>query len=249
MVIGGRGRSPVRARHARASEAGTIELASRLAVRPAPRDRSRSLRPMGVQPLSSLPVRPHASPGADARATWARIGGAIARNRALVPLPLVAWAALAGGSRGATGWTIGAALVLAGLALRLAASAALARERGRLATWGAYAWLRHPHDLGTAAAWLGLAVAAGVGALLPGLVVALVLLFGLSARAEDRALEARFGEDWARWRRRTPAWIPRQPVAALAAGVNGAAAWSAERSALAGFAALLVAVALGTFAR
>ena len=171
------------------------------------------------------------------------------RYRELLPLPIVAAAAIASGSRNAGGWSIGATLVIIGLALRLAASASLARDRGRLATWGAYAWVRHPHDLGTALAWAGVAVAAGVVALLPGIVALLALLYGLAARTEDRALAARFGEDWTRWRRRTPAWIPRKPVAALAAGVDGAAAWSSERAALAGFVALLVVVALGSFVR
>lgn len=196
-------------------------------------------------------ARIHATqaPGSRRRRFSPLLREAIRRHHALLPLPLVIAAVLLAGARSLTGWAIGAALVAAGIALRLAARAALGRDRARLVTWGAYAWLRHPHDLGTALAWIGLAVAAGVTALLPMLVATLAVLFGLAARAEEGELEARFGEDYARWRRRTPAWIPRRPVATLAAAMDGAAAWSAERGALAGFATLLVAVTLGTLAR
>ena len=250
VVIGGESRPSTRPAPARATGDAALQLAPRHAPGAAARLPLRPLREEGT--ATSPRGRQHAPvamPGGEARARWSRLGGAIVRHRALLPLPMVAWAALAVGSRGVASWAFGAAMVIAGLALRLAASAALARDRGRLATWGAYAWLRHPHDLGTAAAWIGLSAAAGAGAALPGIVVVLALLFGIASRTEERALGARFGDDWARWARRTPAWMPRKPVAMLTARGDRSAAWSTERAALAGFATLLVVVALGTFVR
>ena len=243
VVAGGRGRG-VRAPRTGAT-AGAWQLAPGASVARAPG----IVRPLGTPGMSPLEGPPRAAGGSGPRAGIARrFGGLAARHRSLVPLPFVLAIALVSEAPGALAAGAGALLVLAGLALRLAASAAVVPDR-RLATSGVHAWLRRPHDLGTILAWAGIALAAGASTALPALVLGLALLHLFAARSEERALAARHGDRFARWRRRTPAWIPRRPVASLARAADGAAALRAERGALAGFAALLLVASLGALAR
>jgi protein-S-isoprenylcysteine O-methyltransferase Ste14 len=77
----------------------------------------------------------------------------------------------------------------------------------RLITTGPYALVRHPMYLAV--------VLAGLGALLIYRTWSMLFfsfnMFGLVVRArrEERALMAEFGEEWAEYARRTPAFVPR----------------------------------------
>jgi len=111
----------------------------------------------------------------------------------------------------------GVALAAAGLSLRIAAmtrlrdrfSPRLAVQRNHaLETGGPYARVRHPGYLGTLLAALGAALAFGSAAGLAG-VALLAAVLGTRVRREETLLEARFGEDWRRYRDRTGAFLPR----------------------------------------
>lgn len=244
VVAGGCGRD------VRAPRTGAVAGASQLAPGASVARAPGIVRPMGTLGIVPLEVPQRAiAAGSGSRAGIARaFGGLAARLRSLLPAPFVVAIALSSESPGALAACAAALLVVAGIALRLAASAAVARD-GRLVTWGVRSWMRHPHELGTILAWAGVALAAGATTELPAFLLGLACLHLLAARTEERALAARHGEAFARWRRRTPAWLPRRPVVALTRPPDGAAALSAERGALAGFAALLLVATLGTLAR
>lgn len=74
-----------------------------------------------------------------------------------------------------------------------------------LMTGGPYAFCRHPMYAGELALWLGWAALYGSIPVLIGFAV-LAGLVGLLAPREERALEARFGEAYRRYKARVPQW-------------------------------------------
>lgn len=75
-----------------------------------------------------------------------------------------------------------------------------------LMTGGPYAFSRHPMYLGELALWLGSAVLYGSPAILVGFVVLFAVMRRLAVR-EDRALEAKFGDAYRRYKARVPRWV------------------------------------------
>ena len=73
-------------------------------------------------------------------------------------------------------------------------------------TGGPYALSRHPMYVGELALWLGWAVLYGSISVLVGSAV-LAALVGLLAPREERALEAKFGEVYRRYKARVPRWV------------------------------------------
>lgn len=77
-----------------------------------------------------------------------------------------------------------------------------------LVTVGPFAWTRNPITLSHALAALGLALVVGS----PSAVI-IVLALGLPVQAvvrhEEKTLEARYGEDYRRYRDAVPRWLPR----------------------------------------
>ena len=113
-------------------------------------------------------------------------------------------------------WT-GIALVLTGVALRIWAVRTLGRffrtvvmlqDGHQLVTCGPYRMLRNPAYTGTLMTLVGLGVA--LGSWTSALAAAAGALLGYAVRipVEERALEARFGETYALWAKRTWALIP-----------------------------------------
>jgi protein-S-isoprenylcysteine O-methyltransferase Ste14 len=137
----------------------------------------------------------------------------------LVPLlapALAAWceragiAPLPGGP--ALRWT-GVVLAAAGLALRIAGMRRLGtrfapvievRDTQALETGGVYAWMRHPGYVGACVATLGAMLAFGSGAPLL-LELPMIAATVARARREERALEARYGDEWRGYRARVGA--------------------------------------------
>ncbi len=78
-----------------------------------------------------------------------------------------------------------------------------------LVTSGPYTYTRNPMALGTILMYLGVAV--WIGSLMAALIVALLsaLLLSFIKQGEESALEARFGDAYRAYRRRTPFLIPR----------------------------------------
>ena len=75
-----------------------------------------------------------------------------------------------------------------------------------LMTGGPYAFSRHPMYVGELALWLGWAVLYGSIPVLIGFAV-LAAVVGLLAPREERALEAKFGEVYRRYKARVPRWV------------------------------------------
>lgn len=79
----------------------------------------------------------------------------------------------------------------------------------RLNTTGLYSVVRHPLYLGNYFLWIGVVVSVGR----PGAALVTTLLFWLYYErimmAEERFLHVQFGDHYARWTERTPAFVPR----------------------------------------
>jgi protein-S-isoprenylcysteine O-methyltransferase Ste14 len=75
-----------------------------------------------------------------------------------------------------------------------------------LMTGGPYAFSRHPMYIGELGLWLGSAVLYGSPAVPVGFVVWLAVMQRLAVR-EERALEAKFGDAYRRYKARVPRWI------------------------------------------
>lgn len=136
----------------------------------------------------------------------------------VVSAPLLA-AAVAGGMPGFLGW-LGAAVFAAGFGIEWAADRQLrhfrARDdsRGRVLDTGLWGWSRHPNYFGNAVLWWGLWLIAADGGgwwSIVGPVVMTVLLLRVSGvTLLERDIEERRPE-YADYRRRTSAFVPRPP--------------------------------------
>jgi protein-S-isoprenylcysteine O-methyltransferase Ste14 len=111
---------------------------------------------------------------------------------------------------------LGAALIVAGLALGIAFERALARARTpanpykpstSLATTGPFRFTRNPAYLSMAIVYVGIALAAAAPWALVMLAPALVVIqFGVIVR-EERYLERLFGDEYLSYQQRTRRWI------------------------------------------
>lgn len=102
------------------------------------------------------------------------------------------------------------ALIAGGFVLIAAAWRVLhaAQQAGQLATTGPYAHVRHPQYAGFALIMIGFFLqwpTLVTGLMLP----VLLVMYWRLARREEREVEARFGEQYRRYARQVPAFIPR----------------------------------------
>lgn len=146
-------------------------------------------------------------------------------------------------------WIVGAALVAAGEAVRLAGVAAAgtvtrrrSRDVQRLVTYGIFAWTRNPLYVGNFLAWLGVTIASGVLWFLPITIVLFVLEYYFIVRFEEGVLESTFGEEYLAYKRRTPRWIARPPRDRASGQHDWADAWKSERSTLLQYVVLAIAL-------
>jgi protein-S-isoprenylcysteine O-methyltransferase Ste14 len=117
-------------------------------------------------------------------------------------------------------WTLGAGVILGALGVVIALSGVVAFRRhgttvdplhpegaSRVVDTGPYRFTRNPMYLGMAVALTGWAVALAhpLGALFPPLLIAYLTRFQI--RPEERALRAKFGEDYEHLVRRVPRWL------------------------------------------
>jgi protein-S-isoprenylcysteine O-methyltransferase Ste14 len=206
---------------------------------------------------TAAPVPPDvaAAPCAAECTAKARLGAVLFRHRGWLPVPFFLVPLLAPGVQTALTWVLGALLVAAGEAVRLAGVAAAGtttRRRSRgvafLVTYGAFAWTRNPLYVGNFLAWMGVVVASGVLWFLPLAVAIFVAEYYFIVRFEEGQLETFFGDEYLRYKARTPRWLARPPAAGTVAGPHDwAQAWRSETSTLlqyAAFAAALAAKAL-----
>ena len=113
-------------------------------------------------------------------------------------------------------WSIGGALLLAGLALAVSFIGAFRRAGTpvspgesvtQLVTTGPYRVSRNPGYLGMALAFAGVAVVSGALWVLVVLVPTLIVVDRGVIRREERYLERKFGEEYSRYRARTRRWL------------------------------------------
>jgi hypothetical protein len=105
-------------------------------------------------------------------------------------------------------FTVGAVLVLMGIAIRMWASGHIKKNKV-LATDGPYAYVRHPLYVGNITLGIGFALASGLWWSIPLLISILWGFYPPAIRYEDEKLHRLFKEDWEKWRRGTRALIPR----------------------------------------
>ena len=82
------------------------------------------------------------------------------------------------------------------------------RHSQQLVTSGVHGWVRHPIYLAHVCEMLGWCIATGLMPLYAMLIFA-AITGAVMIRIEDRELEARFGEEYRRYRKQVPAVIPR----------------------------------------
>jgi protein-S-isoprenylcysteine O-methyltransferase Ste14 len=133
-------------------------------------------------------------------------------------VPVVEWAYFGNPNGDSSKWvSVGAALVVAGLAFRIWSIRMLGRqftatvqlvEGHQLITAGPYAIVRHPSYLGAFTAIAGAAVLleAPIGLLTA--VVLMAIAYRLRIRVEERLLSRTFGQAYESYKDRVPALIP-----------------------------------------
>jgi protein-S-isoprenylcysteine O-methyltransferase Ste14 len=217
-----------------------------------PHRQSRSVTPTSSTTGPTPAAQPTPPVSAAERTLAARVGAVLFRNRGWLPLLFLGVPLLAPGSTSPTRWMIGALLIVAGEAIRLAGVAAagtVTRRRSRavqrLVTYGPFAWSRNPLYNGNFLIWMGFVVISGVLWFLPLAVVIFAIEYTLIVRYEEGVLESIFGDEYLAYKRRTPRWIPRPPGAKGAASgdeeYSWPEAWRSEISTFLQYAALVAA--------
>ena len=104
---------------------------------------------------------------------------------------------------------LAAALLVAAILLVRAGHTVIGHddEQRGLVTTGAFRYVRHPLYLGSMLFYLGLLLATFSLASL-GVFVVIVIFYNHIAGYEERLLEERFGEEYARYRERSGRWLP-----------------------------------------
>jgi protein-S-isoprenylcysteine O-methyltransferase Ste14 len=167
-------------------------------------------------PQSPAPATPEISE--TERSTSARIGAVLFRHRGWLPVPFLLVPLLARGVMEPMNWVVGFALIVLGEAFRLsgvAAAGTVTRRRSRtvqrLVTYGIFAWMRNPLYVGNFLIWMGFTVISGVLWFIPVAVLLFAIEYTLIVRYEEGVLESIFGQEYLRYKARTPRWFPRPP--------------------------------------
>jgi protein-S-isoprenylcysteine O-methyltransferase Ste14 len=187
-----------------------------------------------------------ASPACPAEhAPLARVGGWLFRRRGFLPVPFIVVPFIWHGVLAQSSTAFGALFVAFGESLRfwgVAAAGAETRRRSRmvttLVTHGPFAWTRNPLYFGNFFIWTGFSIIAGIQWLLPVAVTVFALEYTPIVRYEEAVLETTFGDEYRRYRARTPRWLPVAPVFERGGPLCWRTAWRSERSTLLQFAAL-----------
>ena len=192
-----------------------------------------------------------------AEQAWlARLGGWLFQHRGILPVPFIVVPFFWRGSMTPRSWAFGLLVVALGESLRLwgvAAAGPETRRRSRgvtlLVTHGPFAWTRNPLYFGNFLIWNGFSLIAGLQWFVPIAVGVFALEYTPIVRYEEAVLEATFGDDYLRYKRRTPRWLP----VARSEGSDGAlswrTAWKSERSTLVQFAVLGTVLSLSQLVR
>jgi protein-S-isoprenylcysteine O-methyltransferase Ste14 len=191
-------------------------------------------------------------PVSDAEQTRAaRIGAVLFRNRSWLPVLFIAVPLLVPGRMSRTNWIVGALIIIAGEAIRLAGVAAagtVTRRRSRnvqrLVTYGIFAWGRNPLYVGNFLIWMGFVVISGVFWFLPLAILIFAVEYTLIVRYEEGVLESIFGAEYLAYKQSTPRWFMRPPKSKQQGEHDWAEAWRSETSTFLQYVALVIAFVL-----
>lgn len=204
---------------------------------------------MGItepRPAPSVPEVPDVS---EAELTpAAQLGAVLFRNRGWLPVLFLGIPLLFPGTTSWRRWVMGAILLLAGEAFRLAGVAAAGtttRRRSRnvstLITHGAFAWSRNPLYNGNFLIWMGFVVISGVMWFLPFAMLLFALEYSLIVRYEEGVLESTFGREYLEYKQCTPRWVPSKPKLESSGELRWREALRSEISTFGAYVALIIA--------
>ena len=188
-------------------------------------------------PLSPSPAPAPTEISEAERSSSARIGAVLFRHRGWLPVPFLLVPLLAHGVMEPMNWIVGFVLIVLGEAIRLsgvAAAGTVTRRRSRtvqrLVTYGIFAWMRNPLYVGNFLIWMGFTVISGVLWFIPVAVLLFAIEYTLIVRYEEGVLESIFGEEYLRYKARTPRWFPRPPGTDEEGEHHWSEAWRSEVS-------------------
>lgn len=188
-------------------------------------------------PLSPSPAPAPTEISEAERSSSARIGAVLFRHRGWLPVPFLLVPLLAHGVMEPMNWIVGFVLIVLGEAIRLsgvAAAGTVTRRRSRtvqrLVTYGIFAWMRNPLYVGNFLIWMGFTVISGVLWFIPVAVLLFAIEYTLIVRYEEGVLESIFGEEYLRYKARTPRWFPRPPGTDEEGEHHWGEAWRSEVS-------------------
>jgi protein-S-isoprenylcysteine O-methyltransferase Ste14 len=171
------------------------------------------------------------------RSTSARIGAVLFRHRGWLPVPFLLVPLLARGVMEPMNWIVGFVLIVLGEIIRLsgvAAAGTVTRRRSRtvqrLVTYGIFAWMRNPLYVGNFLIWMGFTVISGVLWFIPIAVVLFAIEYSLIVRYEEGVLESIFGQEYLKYKERTPRWFPHPPGSDEDGEHHWGEAWRSELS-------------------
>ena len=171
------------------------------------------------------------------RSTSARIGAVLFRHRGWLPVPFLLVPLLARGVMEPMNWIVGFVLIVLGEIIRLsgvAAAGTVTRRRSRtvqrLVTYGIFAWMRNPLYVGNFLIWMGFTVISGVLWFIPIAVALFAIEYSLIVRYEEGVLESIFGQEYLKYKERTPRWFPRPPGSDEDGEHHWGEAWRSELS-------------------
>ncbi|HVD59955.1 MAG TPA: isoprenylcysteine carboxylmethyltransferase family protein [Gemmatimonadaceae bacterium] len=178
----------------------------------------------------------------------AQIGAVLFRNRGWLPVVFLAVPLLLPGTTSWRRWIMGALLIIAGEAFRLAGVAAAGtttRRRSRnvseLVTHGAFAWSRNPLYNGNFLIWMGFVVISGVMWFLPFAMLLYALEYSLIVRYEEGVLESIFGREYLEYKQCTPRWVPSKPKLESSGELRWREAFKSEISTFGAYLVLIIA--------
>lgn len=188
-------------------------------------------------PLSPSPAPAPTEISEAERSSSARIGAVLFRHRGWLPVPFLLVPLLAHGVMEPMNWIVGFVLIVLGEAIRLsgvAAAGTVTRRRSRtvqrLVTYGIFAWMRNPLYVGNFLIWMGFTVISGVLWFIPVAVLLFAIEYTLIVRYEEGVLESIFGQEYLRYKARTPRWFPRPPGTDEEGEHHWGEAWRSEVS-------------------
>ncbi|HUQ18896.1 MAG TPA: isoprenylcysteine carboxylmethyltransferase family protein [Gemmatimonadaceae bacterium] len=204
---------------------------------------------MGITEPRPAPTVPEVADVSEAELTpAAQLGAILFRNRGWLPVLFLGIPLLFPGTTSWRRWVMGALLLMAGEAFRLAGVAAAGtttRRRSRnvstLITHGAFAWSRNPLYNGNFLIWMGFVVISGVMWFLPFAMLLFALEYSLIVRYEEGVLESTFGREYLEYRQCTPRWVPSKPKLEYSGELRWREAFRSEISTFAAYVVLIIA--------